>query len=103
MSPVQETLHVIDEDTFIEWFGTKPNHLDLTAGFDWGQGGCLFSAAGKEFKHVLAHRPHNVWTVLEGDEGQLFIESSLHIVNRLGYLVTARPFENGVSYSVALD
>lgn len=96
-------LRHIDEDTFIERFRPQPNPLDLTASVDFGDGGCLFSAAGKEFRHVLAQDPHTLWTLVEGDDGSLFIESGLHIVNRLGYLVTARPFEDGVAYSVPLD
>ena len=103
MSPEQEALQVINEDTFIERFGPKPNHLDLSAGFDWGDGGCLLNTTGKEFKYVLAQNPRTVWTVLEGDEGQIAIESGLHFVNRLGYIVTTHPSECGTNYSVMLD
>lgn len=101
----QQALHLLDldEDTFITRFGPKPNHLDLSAGFDWGDGGCLFNVTGKEFKHVLAQNPKTIWTVLEGDEGQLFIDSGLHIVNRLGYIVTSNPVEDSAGYSVRLD
>lgn len=97
------TTHAIDEDTFIERFGPRPNHLHLQAGCDFGDGGCLFSAAGKEFKYVLAHNPKTIWTLVEGDEGQLVIESGMHFVNRLGYLVTAVPFEERETYTVLLD
>lgn len=93
----------IDEDTFIEKFRPQPNALDLTASLDFGDGGCLYSAAGKEFRHVLAQDPRTLWTLVEGDGDRLFIESGLHIVNRLGYLVTANPFEEGIAYSVALE
>lgn len=96
-------LRHIDEDTFVERFRPQRNSLDLTATLDFGDGGCLFSAAGKEFRHVLAQDPRTLWTLVEGDEGSLFIESGLHIANRLGYLVTALPFEDGVAYSVALE
>lgn len=92
----------IDEDTFIGRFGPKSNHLDFTAGMDFGDGGCLFSAAHKDFKYVLAQNPKTIWTVIEGDEG-LAIESGLHIVNRLGYLVTTNPVEDRVTYTVSLD
>lgn len=102
MSPCFE-LRRIDEDTFIEKFRPQRNLLDLTASVDFGDGGCLYSAAGKEFRHILAQDPRTLWTLVGGDDGSLFIESGLHIVNRLGYLVTDRPFEDGVAYSVALE
>ena len=102
MNPQAWTFRSIDEDTFIERFGPKPNHLEFDCGFDFGDGSCLFSAAGKSFKHVLAQHPQTIWTVIEGDEG-LAIESGLHIVNRLGYLVTANPVEDRVTYTVTLD
>jgi hypothetical protein len=102
MSPYYE-FRRIDENTFIDKFRPQRNPLDLTASLDFGDGGCLYSAAGKEFRHVLAQDPRTLWTLVEGDDGSLFIESGLHIVNRLGYLVTARPFEDGVAYSVPLE
>ena len=39
-----KALRTIDEDTFIERFRPKPNHLDFTGGFDFGDGCCLFSS-----------------------------------------------------------
>lgn len=93
----------IDEDTFIERFRPRPNPFDFTGGFDFGSGCCLFSAVGKDFRYVLAQKPTAIWTVIEGDEGALFIESGLHLVNRLGYLVTEVPREDGGTYLVALD
>lgn len=35
----------------------------------------------------------NLWTVVEGDYGMLFIEQGFHYVNRLGYIVTAAPYD----------
>lgn len=93
----------LDEDTFIDQFRPKPNHLDRMASFDLGQGGCLFACAGKEWRHVLAQNPRTIWTLIEGDNGALVIESGLHLVNRLGYLVTEAPVEAGTAYSVVLD
>ena len=103
MSAQVVTTHTIDEDSFIERFGPRPNHLDLQAGCDFGDGGCLFSAAGKEFKYVLAQNPQCIWTLIEGDEGQLVIESGMHLVNRLGYLVTSTPVGARETYTVLLD
>lgn len=103
MSATVLTMRSITEDAFAERFGPRPNHLDLSAGFDWGDGGCLLNTTGKEFRYVLAQNPLTVWTVLAGDVGQLAIESGLHFVNRLGYIVTTHPIEYGTNYSVMLD
>jgi hypothetical protein len=103
MSCLALTYCTIDEDAFIHRFRPIPNHLEFDSGFDYGNGSCLFSAAGKSFKHVLAQDRRRIWTVIEGDEGQLFIESGLHIVNRLGYIITAEPIADGMAYSVLLD
>jgi hypothetical protein len=95
-------LITLDEDTFIARFGLVPNHLDPNCGFDLGNGGCLFAPTGAEYRHVKAQDPRTVWTLIEAD-GLLFIESGLHIVNRLGYLVTRVPAPPNTAYSVPLD
>jgi hypothetical protein len=41
--------------------------------------------------------------LVEGDEGQLVIESGMHLVNRLGYLVTSTPVGERETYTVPLD
>lgn len=89
MTAILKTL-VLDEAAFFKQFAPRPNHLDKTASVDFGEGGCLFSAAGKELRHVLAQPPRTLWTLIEGDDGRLRIESGLHLVNRLGYLVTRK-------------
>jgi hypothetical protein len=43
-----------------------------------------------------------VWTVIEGDGG-LEITDGMHVVNRLGYLVTVRCCPPNVAVSVPLD
>lgn len=93
----------INEDTFIERFGVRPNHLDGNASFDFGDGGCLYETYGPELAYVRAQNPNTVWTVVDGDEGQIVIVSGFHFVNRIGYLVTSYPFEDDVMYSVTFD
>jgi hypothetical protein len=64
------------------------NHLDDNASFD----GCMFEAYAEEFVHVLRNADDKkVWTYVEGDEG-LYIIPGLHFVNRLGYLITEKPY-----------
>lgn len=64
------------------------NHLDDNASFD----GCMFETYGGEFAHVLRNADDKkVWTYVEGDEG-LYLIPGLHFVNRLGYLITDKPY-----------
>lgn len=102
MNPQACTIVKLDEDAFIERFRPVPNDFDIDGGFDLGEGGCLFAATGKELRHVLAQDPRAVWTLVEADD-LLYIESGIHFVNRLGYLVTEVPCEEGTAYTVALD
>lgn len=103
MNPHVRSIQTIDEDTFIERFGPRPNHLDGNASFDFGDGGCLYETFGPELDYVRTQSPNTVWTVVDGDDGQLVIVSGFHFVNRIGYLVTSYPFEHDVTYSVTLD
>lgn len=64
------------------------NHLDDNASFD----GCMFETYDEEFVEVLRNADDKrVWTYVEGDEG-LYIIPGLHFVNRLGYLITEKPY-----------
>lgn len=71
------------------WFNTfRPikNHLDNNASHD----GHMFETYGTELDYVQAiHKttPDRVWTVLDAD-GDTYIASGYHHVNRLGYLIT---------------
>lgn len=90
------------EDEFLVRFHPVPNHLSDTAGFDFGEGGCLFEASGPELAFVRVQPPARVWTVIEGDDG-LEITDGMHVVNRLGYLVTVRCCPPHIAVSVPLD
>ncbi|EQB16528.1 MULTISPECIES: hypothetical protein [Sphingobium] len=92
----------LTEDDFLDRFHVTPNHLSDTAGFDFGEGGCLFEASGPELAFVLAQPPSRVWTIVEGDDG-MEITDGMHVVNRLGYLVTARSCPPNTTISVLLD
>lgn len=82
------------EDQFYAKYKLIKNHLDKNAAFD----GCMFETYGKEvmYVHSLSTSKKDsdrrrVWTILDG-EGELFYSSGYHIVNRLGYLITEKPF-----------
>lgn len=42
----------------------------------------------------IACDERRLWTTVEGDTGFLLLISGWHFVNRLGYVITARPYES---------
>ena len=78
----------ITEDEFYEKFEMVTNHIEDNAGWD----GCMFETYGDEYKHIVDQHCNNpkvqVWTIMEGDDDTMFIESGLYLVNRMGYLIT---------------
>lgn len=76
------------EDQFFEVYRPVKNHLDDNASFD----GYLFETYGEELDCVRQHPDSRIWTVLDCD-GQWYIGSGYHHVNRVGYLIS------GVEYT----
>lgn len=80
------------ENQFTAQYPLIRNPFDPDAG--WGTGepneGCLFETYGEEFEFVRKQDPNTVWTWMDGEEGQLVL-SGLHLVNRIGYLVSTKP------------
>jgi hypothetical protein len=55
-----------------------------------------FETYGEELDYVLSianSEPDRVWTLVEGDDGNLYISSGYHLVNRLNYFITKNPCE----------
>lgn len=78
-------------DTWIETYKPKTNHVDSNAGFN----GWMFETYDAEFDFVKEHaEDKKVWTLRDGDDGELIITAGLGWVNRLGYFVTEIPWEN---------
>ncbi len=92
----------ISEEEFLERYRPLPNHLDDNASFDFGDGGCLYETYGAELEYVRAQPKNRVWTIIEG-EGSPVIASGFHFVNRLGYVLTAKPFDDNTGIEVLLD
>jgi hypothetical protein len=86
----------LNEDEFDARFPLVPNHLNPSAGWVVGDhGGCLFETFGEELVFVQQQDIRSVWTLLDGDEGDLYVASGFHFVNRLGYLVSRDPVPEG--------
>lgn len=77
------------------------NHIDDNAAFD----GKMFETYGEEMDFVLEMSKENrVITIIESDEGcdededgfttpSMYYVSGMHVVNRIGYLITEDPID----------
>ena len=61
-------------------------------------GGTMYETFGEELDYIKKlcseDQGNRIWTVLEGDSGDLFIQAGVHFVNRMGYIVTKEPWED---------
>jgi hypothetical protein len=59
-----------------------------------------FETYGEELDYVRSvydTDPRRVWTLIDGDDGNLYIVDGYHLVNRINYFVTEKPFEGQFS------
>jgi hypothetical protein len=61
------------------------NHFDGTDKFE---------TYGEELDFVRAQDPRCIWTLVDGDDGNLYIVDGYHLVNRINYFITEVPFED---------
>jgi hypothetical protein len=93
----------MSEDEFDARYPLKSNHLNPSAGWALGEaGGCLFDTHGEEFDFVKRQDSRTVWTLLDGDEGDMYLVNGLHYVNRLGYLLSTVPVPADLTIQVHL-
>lgn len=76
-------------DEFLEKHKPIQNHIDKNAGFD----GMMFETYGKELDFVREQPSVNICTIIEGDDGELYVTEGYHLVNRFGYFVLSVPTE----------
>lgn len=94
-------LKTLTEEQFDEQFTLIENHLDNNA--SWG--GAMFETYGEELDYVRmkAQKGNNVWTIIEGDDDSMFIVSGVHLVNRIGYLITREEWEGETEVEIEFD
>ena len=91
-------LNNITEDEFDATYSLLPNHLNPNASWSYGEGsGCLFETYGEELAFVRSQDPRTIWTLMDGDDGDQYLVSGYHYVNRIGYLISTSPVENGLT------
>lgn len=82
----------LTEDQFDEQFPLITNHLNPNASWAFGEGpGCLFETYGEELEFIRQQDPNRVWTFIDGVDGDYYVISGPHVINRIGYLVSSKP------------
>ena len=98
---MSETFITLTEDEFDEQFPLITNHLNPNASWAFGDGpGCLFETYGEELEFIRHQDPNRVWTFVDGDDGDQYVISRPHFVNRIGYLVSREPIPDNTSIEV---
>jgi len=96
----------ITEDEFQATYPLVPNHIETNASWTYGDGpGCLFETYGEELDFVRRQDPRTVWTLTDhpDDENKELVQSGFHLVNRLGYLISAVPFPENTHIEVVIE
>jgi hypothetical protein len=89
------------EEEFDTRYPLLRNHLNPNASWVYGQGpGCLFETYGEELEFVQRQDPSTVWTLVDGDDGDQYLVSGFHFVNRIGYLISTVPVPEDIDIQV---
>jgi hypothetical protein len=63
----------------------------------------MFETYGSELEFIRTINPNHVWTLGDGDDGGMYIWNGYGIVNRIGYFITAVPFEDNTTIQVLVS
>jgi len=74
-----------------EWFDFYKPIRNPVADESDAMDGCLFETYGSELEAVIAYPENQIWTYIEED-GTRSIVNGKWLVNRIGYLVTEKPW-----------
>lgn len=85
-------------EDFLEKFKPVKNTIDTNASYD----GLMFETFGKEYARVRRANDYKIFTIVEA-EGNLFITSGWHFVNRIGYFVTKVAFDKEEEIEINLQ
>lgn len=93
----------ITEDEFDSTYPLRTNHLNPHASWAYvDERGCLFETYGEELAFVREQSPHTIWTLVDGDDGDQYLLSGFHFVNRIGYLLSTLPVPEGIDIQVRI-
>jgi hypothetical protein len=100
---MSETFIELSEEEFDNQYRLVTNHMNRSAGWVVGEGGgCLFETYGQELEFVKRQDRRRIWTLLDGDDGDMYVVSGFHFVNRVGYLLSRDPIPDNTSIQVHL-
>ncbi|MAM83207.1 MAG: hypothetical protein CL472_00815 [Acidobacteria bacterium] len=85
---------IINEDDWADQFKPKPAPTPGN-GYDYGNGCTLIDGHSNEDREYLKGlNPRTVWTVVSSDADAIL--PGFHTVNRLGYIVTEKPWSDDI-------
>ena len=87
-------------DEFTDQYLPQQNHLEDNASFN----GWMYETYGPEVEYVLSvaqYDPKLVATIVEGDDGELYLIDGMRFVNRLGYMILTKPVD--FKYDILID
>jgi hypothetical protein len=58
------------------------------------EGSMAFETYGEDLAFVANQKHRHIWTVIDGESGILTIVAGYHIVNRIHYIITIKPWED---------
>ena len=98
-----ETFIELTEDEFDAEYSLVVNHINPSATWAIGDGpGHLFNTYGEELSFVGRQNPRTIWTLVDGDDGDMYLISGFHFVNRVGYILTTTPVPTDTMIQVHL-
>jgi hypothetical protein len=93
----------LTEDEFDSQYPLVTNHLNPIASWAFNdERGCLFETYGEELAFVRRQDRRAIWTLVDGDDGGVYVLSGFHFANRIGYLVSTTPIPEGTDIQVRL-
>ena len=93
--PYKNWSNALSRLTYDEWFEKyQPIKNNLST--------YTFETYGEELEYVLQQDDKNVWTEMEGMEG-ISIVNGYHLVNRLCYYITVKPWTKDVEIPISID
>lgn len=94
----RDTCKLCGQPGVAEGFGANPGRKSMgpISEEEFEEYGPYLRADGNYFEHedVVKKPLHNVWTVVEGDDEGLYASPGFHIVNKIGYLLTKKPWKS---------
>ena len=80
---------ILSEDDFDEQFKPKPHHDKDEEHYE---------TYGSDLQYVRNQPENIVWTMLDNDEGEIYIAAGYRVVNRLGYILTEQAWDDRETY-----